>query len=184
MTYKTHLTAGLLFSSVYFLEVRPDDLSFLIILTAIFSTVIGSSAPDMDTPSGRLWKKIPAGTILARILKPVFIGGHRHLSHSLIGIAIFSGIFYLLLRLLLSGYPELIDAAIIAFLVGYTVHLLADLFTEEGIPLLFPLGFRFGIPPTPFDRVRIKTGQWFENLIIYPALNLVLLYVILKNIFK
>jgi len=185
MTYKTHLTAGLLLSSVYFLEIESKhDLSFLIILVAIFATVVGSSAPDMDKPSGHLWRKIPAGTTLGKLMKPLFIGGHRHLSHSLIGLIIFPGILYLLLLLLLAGYPELINAGIIAFVIGYATHLFADLFTEEGIPLLFPLPFRFGIPPTPFDKARIKTGRWFENLIIYPALNLALLYVVLANLWR
>lgn len=99
MTYKTHLSTGILFSAIIFLLVFKIQLSPVLILALIVSTVIGSSAPDLDTPTGGLWRKIPAGGILSRIIKPVFIGGHRHLSHSIIGFAIFTGLFYLLLKM-------------------------------------------------------------------------------------
>jgi len=182
MTYKTHLTAGLLFSSIYFLEIRQTELSFLLIISIILSATLGSSAPDLDTPSGPLWKKIPAGSILARIVRPVFIGGHRYLSHSLIGFVLFNTLFYLFLKLLFQDLPSFIFSVQIAFSLSYITHLFADMFTEAGVPLLFPLEFHFGIPPTPFQKVRIKTGRWFENLIIYPILNIALLYVIIKGI--
>jgi hypothetical protein len=54
----------------------------------------------------------------------------------------------------------------------------ADMFTEEGVPLLFPLEYHFGIPPDPFQKVRIKTGRWFENLVVYPVVNIALFFVI------
>lgn len=153
----------------------------MLILLLIISTIIGSSAPDLDTPTGELWDKIPAGSVLSRIIKPVFIGGHRHLSHSFIGLIILSAIYLLILKFvfmipIFSGIN--IGIIFLAFLIGYFSHLFADMFTEMGVPLLFPLAYHFGIPPDPFDKVRIKTGHWFENLIIYPIVNIVLLIII------
>jgi len=184
MTYKTHLSTGLLFSSIVFLLIYNIQLSPVLILLLIISTVIGSSAPDLDTPTGELWKKIPAGGVISRIVSPVFLGGHRHLSHSLIGFVLFSSLFALLIKLI--PYDLIIPACrqawhnsqfiILAYGIGHLSHLFADMFTEMGVPLLFPLEYHFGIPP--IKRVRIKTGKWFENLIIFPAVNIALILVI------
>lgn len=179
MTYKTHLSVGLLFSAVVFLLTYDIELSPILILMLIISTVIGASAPDLDTPTGGLWRQIPAGSIISRIVKPVFIGGHRHLSHSIIGFAIFSSLFYLLLKLIPFN-PIILNSEflILAYGLGHLSHLFADMFTEKGVPLLFPLDYHFGIPPNPFEKARIKTGRWFENLIIYPLVNIALICVI------
>lgn len=177
MTYKTHLSTGLLFSSIVFLLIYDIQLSPVLILSLVVATVIGSSAPDLDTPTGELWKKIPAGGVISRIVSPVFIGGHRHLSHSLIGFILFSALFSLLVKLI--PFEPIIQNSqfiILAYAIGHLSHLFADMFTEMGVPLLFPLEYHFGIPP--IKRVRIKTGKWFENLIIYPAVNIALILVI------
>ena len=177
MTYKTHLSTGLLFSSIVFLVLMDLHYSPILILSLAIATIIGSSSPDLDTPTGELWDKIPAGGVLSRLINPVFIGGHRHLSHSLIGFVLFTGLFYLVLSLI----PDLpiLHATyylLLAFAIGYASHIFADLFTEMGVPLLFPLGYHLGIPP--IKRIRIKTGRWFENLIIYPIVTAALLIII------
>lgn len=161
---------------IYQIKLEP-----ILVVILIISTVIGSSAPDLDTPTGELWDKIPAGSVLSRIIKPVFIGGHRHLSHSFLGMGLLSLVYFLLLKLLFlfpffSGVS--FSLVLLAFLIGYFGHLFADMFTEMGVPILFPLGYHFGIPPDPFGKIRIKTGHWFENLIIYPAVNIALLIII------
>ena len=60
-------------------------------------------------------------------------------------------------------------------MVSYGSHLLADMFTVQGIPLLFPAQRMFGIPPHPFAGLRIETGHWFESWIIFPAVNVIFL---------
>ena len=176
MTYKTHLSTGILFSSIYFLEIAKLSLSPTLIILLILATIIGASTPDLDTPSGGLWQKMPAGGIISRIVNPIFIGGHRHLSHSIIGMVIFSFLFYLFTRIL--PYPFLTQYLMTAFIIGFLSHIFADLFTEEGVPILFPFGYHFGIPPAPFESIRIKTGHWFENLIIYPMVNIAIIITI------
>ena len=182
MTYKTHVSTGLTFSAAIFLLLYQIQLSPWLVILLIISTVIGSSAPDLDTPTGELWRKIPAGSQLARIVSPVFIGGHRHLSHSFLGLILLSFLYFVFLKFLFFEVAVLADInfglVFLAFLIGYASHLLADMFTEMGVPLLFPLPYHFGIPPDPLGRIRIKTGHWFENLIIYPAVNITLLVVI------
>lgn len=177
MTYKTHLSTGLLFSSIVFLLIYKIELSPVLILALVISTIIGSSAPDLDTPTGELWDKIPAGSIISRIVHPVFIGGHRHLSHSIIGFGILTALFSLLIKMIPLGDLNH-ELLIFSFAVGYISHLFADMFTEAGVPILFPLPYHFGIPPNPFGKMRIKTGRWFENLIVYPLVNLVIILVV------
>lgn len=183
MTYKTHVSVGLTISAVIFLLIDQIQFQPLLIIFLICSTVLGSSAPDLDTPTGELWDKIPAGSVLGRVINPIFIGGHRHLSHSLLGMIIFSSLYLLLLKIIFLLIPALnsvnFNLIYLAFIIGYGGHILADLFTEMGVPLLFPLGYHFGIPPDPLGRLRIKTGKWFENLVIYPAVNIALLAIIL-----
>lgn len=145
----------------------------------VVSTVLGSSAPDLDTPTGELWDKIPAGGIISRIVHPVFIGGHRHLSHSIIGFGLFTALFSFLIKMIPLGLILNPYYLILAFALGYTSHMFADMFTEKGVPILFPLDYHFGIPPDPLGKIRIKTGKWFENIIIYPLVNLAILFVIL-----
>ena len=182
MTYKTHVSIGLTFSALVFLLLYQIQVQPVLIVLLIISTVIGSSAPDLDTPTGELWDKIPAGSVFSKIINPIFIGGHRHLSHSFLGMIIISAFYLLLLKILFLAIPALssvnFNFIYLAFLIGYGGHLFADMFTEMGVPLLFPLPYHFGIPPDPFGKLRIKTGKWFENLIIYPAVNITLLIII------
>jgi membrane-bound metal-dependent hydrolase YbcI (DUF457 family) len=179
MTYKTHLSTGLLFSAILFLMILKTELTPALALTIFFATILGSSSPDLDTPTGELWDKIPAGSVISRVVHPVFIGGHRHLSHSFLGLVLFMLLFLGLLNLI--PFPLIHNTIYIilcAYGTGYVSHLFADSFTEAGVPWLFPLPYHFGIPP--IAKMRIKTGKWFENLIIYPAVNFLLIIVVVK----
>lgn len=184
MTYKTHLSFGILFSAVFFLTIKKLELTPALATILFFSTLLGASAPDLDTPTGELWDKIPAGSILSRIIHPVFIGGHRHLSHSIIGLGIFTFLYSLLLKWLGLHFPLILITSyfiLLSFILGFASHLFADSLTEDGVPLLFPIDYHFGIPPNPFAKMRIKTGQWFENLVVYPVVNLVIIAIIYQR---
>lgn len=181
MTYKTHLSTGLLFSSVVFLLIYKIELTPILVVILILATLLGASTPDLDTPTGGLWQKIPVGSFIGRLVHPVFIGGHRHLSHSFIGMAIFTFLFWLLVKWLGLRFPIIHNTdllVLVAFVTGFVSHLVADMFTEEGVPLFFPWDYHFGIPPDPLGKIRIKTGHWFENLIVYPGVNLLLIWII------
>jgi hypothetical protein len=53
--------------------------------------------------------------------------------------------------------------------------------TVEGIPLFWPWRKKFGIPPKPFDGIRIETGKWFENIVIFPLVDIILIILIYSN---
>lgn len=147
--------------------------------------MVGSSfaalLPDIDQPASVLWDKIPFLGHAAGEVAEEATFGHRNLTHSLLGFVIISGILYWLL----SKFPAYwgIDTVnvFISMMISYGVHLLADTFTVQGIPILWPWHRNFGIPPKPLDGIRIETGQWFENLIIFPVLNIVLIILIITK---
>jgi membrane-bound metal-dependent hydrolase YbcI (DUF457 family) len=60
--------------------------------------------------------------------------------------------------------PQIILAST---MIGFLSHLAGDMFTKEGIPLLFPFKLAFGFPPVKF--LRIKTGKFIEKYLIYPG---------------
>jgi inner membrane protein len=147
-------------------------------LVALSANFIGGLAPDIDQPTADLWNRIPAGSIIGRILCPI-LGGHRFISHSLLGIAFFGIILHYALQLAHSVL--LVDMNIVwwAFMIGFVSHLLMDTITREGVPWLFPIPIHIGIPPFKF--MRIKTGGMIEKSIIFPGLILANGYIYYHN---
>lgn len=136
-------------------------------IVALMGGLVGGLTPDIDQPTADLWRKFPAGSVVGRIFYP-FLGGHRYISHSIIGILFFAWFSKFLLTRI--GLILLVDMNIVwsAFMIGYISHLIMDTFTQEGVPWLFPIPFRFGFPPLKF--LRVKTGSFVEKTIIFPGL--------------
>lgn len=109
--------------------------------------------PDVDNPHSTLGNGLSRlkNPVLNMIVRPVSWAlrttsfalvrtvGHRTLTHSLLGVALFA----LLTRLLLGGYPNLI----LALVAGYASHVFADALNTRGVPLLWPLGRPFRLLP-------------------------------------
>lgn len=73
---------------------------------------------------------------------------HRSFSHSLLGLLIYSIGIYLAYR-----------PIFVSFVIGYSLHLIVDMFTNSGIELLYPYRKRVGIG-------LISTGSIWDNLIM------------------
>lgn len=178
MTARTHdafAFASLVTVSVFF---PPESLNLATLAISIIGADIGSLIPDMDGAGNRLWDLLPAGDNLGKILRRLFYK-HRTLTHSIIGIlGIYKTLEWVLFKYLNSSF---VDPGIIlvSIMVGYVSHILSDSLTEEGVPLLFPLKFNFGFPP--IKKIRIKTGKWFENIVVYPAIWVYLVWFIQRN---
>jgi inner membrane protein len=178
MTARTHdafAFSSLVVAATYY---PPDNLSVGTLFAAVIGNIVGSLIPDMDQSTNRLWDLLPMGEQLGKVFRRVFIS-HRSLSHSILG-------FYLIYKFLEWLLPKVlnplyIDASIVflAVIVGYASHLMADSLTKEGLPLLFPFKFKFGIPP--FSSLRIATGSWAEKFIVLPAVTLFLFLFINSN---
>jgi len=169
-THKIVALAGLTTVAVYFPQ---KDLGWLTVGLVLIANVIGSLLPDIDQASNRLWDLLPGGDWLGKAGKHLFVA-HRTLSHSILGaFLVYKLIYWLLPQILNSDYINY-DLVAMGLMIGYVSHLSADSFTEEGLPILFPLKINFGIPP--IKPWRIKTGKWFENLVVFPG---VIVYLVL-----
>ena len=181
MTARTHdafAFASLVTIAVYY---PPESLNLLTLFAAIIGNNIGALMPDMDSAANRLWDLLPAGNFLGRIFKRIFYK-HRTLSHSLLGLfIIYKALSWLLPKFLNSLY---IDSNIVlaGIMIGYISHLISDSLTKEGLPLLFPFKFNFGIPP--ISSLRITTGKWVEKYLIFPGVWIGLIVFIYHNQYK
>jgi inner membrane protein len=177
MTARTHdlfAFASLTTAAIFF---PPPSLNIGTVFVSIIACDVGSLIPDMDQSGNRLWDLLPGGNFVGKIGRRIFLG-HRSLSHSFIGT-------YLLYKLLSWGLPLLlnqlyIDSRVVlaSVMIGFISHLVSDGLTEEGVPLLFPLKLKFGFPPV--SSWRIRTGGWFESLVVFPGI-LVYLFLLVKN---
>ena len=175
MTGRTHDLAA--FSALtYIVATTPlIHMSLSTALVALTANVIGGLTPDIDQPTADLWHKLPGGTVYSRIFTPL-LGGHRFISHSFLGVVIFGllakGILILMSHSLLTN----MDIVWWAFMIGYLSHLVLDTFTKEGVPWLFPIPVKIGIPPLSF--LRIKTGGFLEKYVLFPGIILLTGYII------
>lgn len=174
MTGRTHDLVAFTALS-YIVATSPlQQMSVPTLITAFSANMIGGLAPDIDKATSNFWDHVPGGFIFGRLISPVF-GRHRFISHSVVGIVIFGfGLQYLLG--LLSNVL-VVDMSILwwAFMIGFISHLIADSFTKDGVPWLFPIPIHLGFPPFKF--LRIKTGGLIEKAIVFPGLIVLNLYI-------
>lgn len=174
MTSRTHDLAA--FTAISFVvATQPlDKITLATGLVALLGNMIGGILPDIDQPTAPFWRTLPIGGVIGRVFDPV-LGGHRFISHSIVGI-LFFGIVWHYLLVFLQPSLKTIDINIVwwAFMIGYVSHLVMDTITKEGVPWLLPIPIKFGVPP--FKALRVKTGGLIENFVILPALILVNIY--------
>jgi inner membrane protein len=137
-------------------------------IVAVFANLVGGIAPDIDQPTAPLWRNLPVGGYFGRVFDAL-IGGHRFLTHSIVGVVAMG---YALNVLLMVAHPlaPSIDTSLVwwAFMIGMGSHLVMDTFTKEGVPWLLPLPIKFGLPP--IKRLRVTTGKFAEVFVIFPGL--------------
>lgn len=168
MTAKTHDVAAITALLIVVLANGPESLRLSTLLLAVFMNQVGGIAPDIDQPTAPLWRNLPEGHVLGKVFGKL-VGGHRFISHSLIGFALFAWLCNLLLHFLHPIMPH-VDIQLVwyAFLIGYGSHLVMDTLTKEGVPWLLPIPVKFGFPP--LKRLRITTGHWVETCVVLPGL--------------
>lgn len=177
MTSKTHdliSFASLLTVAAYY---PPAHLNISTAITCLVGNVIGSLLPDLDQATNRLWDLLPAGNFFGRIFRHIFLQ-HRTLSHSLLGI-------YLFYKFLLFALPKMLNPSIdyilvtYAILIGLVSHIASDMLTRDGVPLFFPFPFNIGFPP--FKSLRITTGKFVENFLIFPGVTVYIFWFIYNH---
>lgn len=170
MTGRTHdLAAITALGAIVFLG-PTRTFTLATALVAILANQIGGILPDIDQPTAPLWRNLPVGKFFGRIFDKL-LGGHRFLTHSIIGVALFSFLIWLFLNFIHPLIPQ-VDIVLVwwAFLIGIISHLIMDTFTKEGVPWLLPVPIKFGFLPS--KALRITTGKFAEQLVIFPGLIL------------
>lgn len=169
MIARTHDMAAVisLLIIVVLLPTLPT-LSLGTVIAALFANQLGGIAPDIDQPTAPFWRNLPIGGFFGRFLTKM-LGGHRFITHSLLGLVAMGFLMNMLLTVL---HPIMLTIQIEyvwwAFMIGMLSHLVMDSFTKEGVPWLLPIPIKFGFPP--LRRFRITTGKWTENFVIFPLL--------------
>jgi len=168
MTARTHDLAAATALAVLLLVDTPERLRLSTLLLAILANQLGGIAPDTDQPTAPFWRNLPEGRWFGKVFGKL-LGGHRFLSHSLLGFALFGFLANMLLGFLHPLMPHVDNHFVwLAFMLGYGSHLLMDSFTKEGVPWLLPIPFKFGLPP--LKTFRITTGKAGETLLAFPLL--------------
>lgn len=138
------------------------------VVAAVLANQIGGIAPDIDQPTAPFWRNLPIGGVFGKIIGKT-LGGHRFLSHSLLGLALFGFAAHWLLTFIHPIIPK-VDTGLVwwAFMIGMVSHLVMDSLTKEGVPWLLPIPWKFGFPPV--RRLRITTGKGLEKFVILPLI--------------
>jgi len=169
MTGRTHDLAafsGLLVAAAILKDNLPS-ISLGTGLVALGANFIGGLIPDLDNSTASIWEKIRGGRIAGKIV-PSILGGHRYITHSLIGLVIGGYLAQWLLQWI--NQILLVDMNVVwwALMIGMVSHLIMDSFTKEGVYWFFPIPWKMGFPP--WKGLRLKTGGKFEKGIIFPLL--------------
>jgi membrane-bound metal-dependent hydrolase YbcI (DUF457 family) len=101
------------------------------------------------------------------------------ITHSILGMVIIG--YALKFVLGLVGSVLLVDMNIVwwATMIGVLSHLVSDSITHDGVPWLFPIPIRFGFPP--LRALRMKTGGFWEKVVVLPGLIALNGYLIYTN---
>lgn len=179
MTGRTHDLAAATALGLITLQYPPSHLTVGTVVVALLANQIGGIAPDIDQPTAPFWRNLPIGSVFGRVFARM-LGGHRFLTHSLLGVAILGYAAWTLLGIL-GPIMHGIDRTPVwqAFMIGVLSHLVLDSFTEEGVPWLLPIPVKFGFPPV--RKWRISTGKFAETIVVFPGLVAFNLWYILAH---
>ncbi len=163
MKARTHDLAAITALSVVAIMQPTKTMSLATVVAAIIANQLGGIAPDIDQPVAPFWRNLPIGGVVGKVIAKM-LGGHRFITHSILGLFLFGLGLSWLLALLHPIMPG-IDTGIVwwAFMVGMLSHLVMDTLTKEGVPWLLPIPIKFGFPP--IRAWRITTGKIGEAII-------------------
>lgn len=186
---KTHMVLGILTTGWL---TKIDNIETGLI--AVGASIMGSLMPDVDhkdailrktirfesktnyelvglaIAGGLVHEVIKKGSFILPIISAVLIAilcnhvintsGHRGITHSLLGLMMFGILAFFLLK-----------AAVVPFIIGYSMHLVGDMVTNSGIPLIYP-------DETKISYRLFDTGSGSEKVIYWLSLAIVFSLVI------
>lgn len=163
MKARTHDLAAITALGVVAVLQPTKTMSLATVVAAVIANQLGGIAPDIDQPVAPFWRNLPIGGIVGKVIAKM-LGGHRFITHSILGLFLFGLGSSWLLALLHPIMPN-VDVGIVwwAFMIGMVSHLVMDTLTKEGVPWLLPIPVKFGIPPV--RAWRITTGKIGEVIV-------------------
>lgn len=176
MKARTHDLAAITGLTIVVVAVSPlPPLHLATVLVALLANQLGGIAPDIDQPTAPFWRNLPIGGLFGRMVGKM-LGGHRFLTHSLLGVVLMGLLVCWLLTVLQPVMPHVQTEYVWwSFMIGMVSHLIMDSFTKEGVPWLLPIPVKFGFPP--LRRLRLTTGKALENFVVFPVLAILLVVV-------
>ena len=132
--------AGTVLATNYFVHAFPFEPLPVAIATG--AAIVGALLPDVDQNNSTIRQKTgtargqgPLGCLgwIGGIVAAA-LGGHRGFTHTLVAVAVLT----FALWKIVPGF-QFYD---FAFWTGYVSHIIADMLTEGGVPLLWPLTSR------------------------------------------
>ena len=168
MTARTHDLAAITTLGIVVLA-RPEmTVTLATAIVAVFANLIGGITPDIDQPTAPFWRNLPVGGFFGKIIDKM-LGGHRFLTHSILGMALIGFLVHWLL-VFLQPIMHSVNIGLVwwAFMIGMLSHLIMDTLTKEGVPWLLPIPIKFGFPP--IKALRITTGKAVETFGVFPLL--------------
>lgn len=156
MLWKTHFLAGA--SAGLLVAGQHADAKAALVSAGIAG--LAALLPDVDSPDSRIGRAVP---VLPKALKAAV--GHRGALHSLAGAAFMTLLFSLLFR------HENVAYLTVPFLIGYLSHIAVDALNPPKVPLLWPLGWRFGIG-------LVNPCGLLERAVVVPGLFLLFVFLV------
>lgn len=171
MTARTHDLAAISTLAIVFATISIPSINLSTIVVAALANLIGGIAPDIDQPTAPFWRNLPVGKYVGKVFDKL-LGGHRFISHSLIGVILFGVLVHLFLQFIDPIIPSInIGYVWWAFIIGFMSHIVMDALTKEGVPLLLPVPHKFGFPP--LKAWRLTTGKWVETWVVFPLILII-----------
>lgn len=161
MLFPTHFIGGALVA--LYISPRADPVTTLVTAAA---GALAALLPDVDSPESFMGSRIPVLPSAVRMTV-----GHRGPLHSLAAAAALYFLIYWFHPLVFAGLPPELS---LWMLGGYVSHLVLDMLNPAGVPLLWPLPGRLGLP-------LIQTGGILERLIAFPVVTCLFSFLIYKR---
>ncbi|MBI3421100.1 MAG: metal-dependent hydrolase [Candidatus Sungbacteria bacterium] len=168
MTSITHQLVALL-AAFWLLLLYPQSVGLVVGVFSLMAVMIGALTPDLDQPAANLWRRQLYGRAVGWVTN-FLSGGHRHFTHSLLGIAVIGYLLWLGIHSFFK--PQYVASLLVvwrAFMIGYISHPIADTLTDRGVPWLWPINFSIKIPPGP-EELRVTTESFVEMILVRGAL--------------
>lgn len=150
MTGRTHLTIGIAvgLALVHVTHAQPREAALIVVAAAA-----GSLIPDLDHPQSMLSGWIPGAGLVSLFTR------HRGITHSILFCLALPVVVSFLMR---SFIGVGIDGVLrLPLLCGMLSHLVADMLTPAGVPLLWPWRANFKVLPTGLLRITKWAGLDF-----------------------